>query len=204
MVGVRGHYEDDTKDHPHRDDQQGDEGVTADTIDLGVVHGGVGGEGGACSRTVCTSTCHIAVVRVLVRAVQHGSVVGGDTTGGEGGGGVVEVVLESEGGGAAFLRVPHEVQPLLPIAVCSTGATEVANHRNTWWEGRGEGRGGEGRGGGRRGGGQRITRQTLYFEHSHIQTNVLSVHVHPCFEQDKKVLLHKWLVHPSLWSNRVL
>ena len=146
MVGVRGHYEDDTKDHPHRDDQQGDEGVTADTIDLGVVYGGVGGEGGARSRTVCTSTCHIAVVRVLVRAVQHGSVVGGDTTSVEGGGGVVEVVLEGEGGGAAFLRVTHEVQPLLPIAAGSTGATEVANHRNTWWEGgrgEGEGRGGE-------------------------------------------------------------
>ena len=99
---------------------------------------------------VGTLAPHIPTEWVLVRAVQHGGVVGGDTTGGEGGGGVVEVVLEGEGGGAAFRGVTHEGQPLLPIAVSRTGATEVANHRNTWAKGRrrgGEGRGGEGRGG---------------------------------------------------------
>ena len=95
--------------------------------------------------TVGALAPHIPTEWVLVRAAQHGGVVGSDTTGGEGGGGVEEVVLEGEGGGAAFRGVTHEGQPLLPIAVSRTGATEVANHRNTWAEGRR--RGGEGRGG---------------------------------------------------------
>ena len=86
------------------------------------------------SGTVDAVASHIATVSVSVVAVQHGGVVGGDALRAaviERGGRVVEVVLEGEGGGAAFLGVTHEGQPLLSIAVSRTGPTEVANHRST-------------------------------------------------------------------------
>ena len=77
------------------------------------------------------------MVRVLVGAVQHSGIVGCDVSRGEGGGGVFEVVLECEGGGASLRWVPHEGQPLLTVACGGAGATEVANHRDTWGGGGG-------------------------------------------------------------------
>ena len=143
VVCVECHCDKHTEDHPHRDGTECDEGITVDAPDLRVVDRGVCGEGGAFSWTVCAPAGHVAMVRVLVGAVQHGGVVVCDVSHVGGGGGGAEVVLECEGCGASLRWVPHEGQPLLTVACGGTGATKVANHRDAWggggWGGAGGG-----------------------------------------------------------------